>query len=79
PCAMGGVINDGTIDRLRMKVVAGAANNQLDHERHGAWLADRDIIYMPDYVANGGGLISCAAEWQGRDFQRVPDDVRGIY
>lgn len=79
PCALGGVINDGTIDRLKVRVVAGAANNQLDHERHGAWLADRDIVYMPDYVANGGGLISCAAEWQGRDPRGVPDQVRGIY
>jgi leucine dehydrogenase len=79
PCAMGGIVNDETIDRLKVKVVAGAANNQLDAERHGAWLSDRDIVYLPDYVANGGGLVSCAAEWQGRDPARVPDDVRGIY
>lgn len=79
PCALGGVINDKTIDRLKVRVVAGAANNQLDHERHGDWLADRDIVYVPDYVANGGGLISCAAEWQGKDPGAVPEQVRGIY
>lgn len=79
PCALGGVINDKTIDRLKVRVVAGAANNQLDHARHGDWLADRDIVYVPDYVANGGGLISCAAEWQGKDPGAVPEQVRGIY
>lgn len=79
PCALGGIINDDTIDRLRVKVVAGSANNQLDQVEHGASLADRDIVYMPDYVANGGGLVSCAAEWQGRDAARVPEEVRGIY
>jgi len=79
PCAMGGVINDETIDRLRVRVVTGAANNQLDADRHGAWLADREIVYLPDYVANGGGLISCAAEWQGGDPGRVPDEVRSIF
>jgi leucine dehydrogenase len=79
PCAMGGVINDDTIDRLKVKVVVGAANNQLDHDRHGAWLADRDIVYLPDYVANGGGLVSCSAEWHGRGAEGVADDVRGIY
>jgi leucine dehydrogenase len=79
PCAMGGVINDETIDRLRAKLIVGAANNQLDQERHGALLGERDIVYLPDYVANGGGLVSCAAEWQGNDPSSVADDVRGIY
>lgn len=79
PCAMGGIINDDTIGRLTARLVAGAANNQLDHDRHAAMLADRQIVYVPDYVANGGGLVSCAAEWQGRDPAVVPETVRGIY
>lgn len=79
PCAMGGIINDETIGRLQVKIVAGAANNQLESDRHGAELARRGIVYLPDYVANGGGLISCAAEWYGKDPSRVPDEVRGIY
>ncbi len=79
PCALGGIINDGTIDRLKVRVVAGAANNQLDHDHHGDRLADRDIVYLPDYVANGGGLVSCAAEWYGTDPSLVPEQVRGIY
>lgn len=79
PCALGGVINDETIGRLKARVVAGAANNQLEEERHGAALAERGIVYVPDYVANGGGLVSCSAEYQGRDAAVVPDAVRGIY
>lgn len=79
PCAMGAVINDDTIPRLKARVVAGAANNQLEEERHGAALAERGIVYVPDYVANGGGLVSCSAEYQGRDPASVPEAVRGIY
>lgn len=79
PCALGAVINDDTIRRLKARVVAGAANNQLEAERHGAALAERGIVYVPDYVANGGGLVSCSAEYQGRDAASVPDAVRGIY
>lgn len=79
PCAMGGIINDETMGRLQVRVIAGAANNQLDHSRHAQDLAARNIIYLPDYVANGGGLVSCAAEWQGGDPVAVPERVRQIY
>jgi len=79
PCAMGAILNDTTIAQLRAKVVAGAANNQLDRSEHAEQLAGRGIAYLPDYVANGGGLISCAAEWYGEDIKAVPDDVRRIY
>ncbi len=79
PCAMGAVLNDVTIPRLKARIVAGAANNQLDEDRHGQMLADRGIAYLPDYVANGGGLISCAAEWYRDDIEKLPDQVRNIY
>ncbi len=79
PCAMGAILSDATIPLLRAKVVAGAANNQLDRDKHGYMLADRGIAYLPDYVTNGGGLISCAAEWYGKDIADVPGDVRRIY
>jgi leucine dehydrogenase len=79
PCAMGAILNDTTISQLRAKVVAGAANNQLDHPEHSRALADRGIAYLPDYVANGGGLISCAAEWYGENKDDVPGEVRRIY
>jgi leucine dehydrogenase len=59
PCALGSVLNDETIPRLKCRIVAGGANNQLrDAERHGAMLESRRILYAPDYVANAGGLIN---------------------
>ncbi len=57
PCAFGSVINDTTLDQLKVSVIAGAANNQLAHESHGAILSQRDILYAPDYVINAGGVI----------------------
>jgi len=79
PCALGAILNDDTIPRLRAKVIAGAANNQLDMDSHGQMLADRGIAYLPDYVANGGGLVCCAAEWYGNDIKDVPAEVERIY
>jgi len=79
PCAMGAVLNDDTILQLKASVVAGAANNQLDENRHGELLAENNITYMPDYVANGGGLVSCAAEWYRTDIEEVPKQVGRIY
>ena len=61
PCALGGVINDDTIPRLDCRIVAGAANNQLLEDRHGAALHARGILYAPDYAINAGGLINIAA------------------
>ncbi len=58
PCALGGVINPDTIDRLKVKVVAGAANNQLKTRDMGAELQKRGILYAPDYVINAGGIIN---------------------
>ncbi len=57
PCALGGVLNDDTIPRLRAKLVCGGANNQLAEGRHGAALAGRGVCYLPDYLANAGGVI----------------------
>lgn len=62
PCALGGVIDDAALDRLKVAVVAGAANNQLAEDRHGAALAARGILYAPDYVINAGGVINVAHE-----------------
>ena len=56
PSALGGILNDETIPALRATVVVGAANNQLLEPRHGRALAERDILYVPDYVANAGGV-----------------------
>ena len=64
PCALGGVFDDQTIPKLKTKVIAGAANNQLVHEQHGQLLYDRGILYAPDYVINAGGLINCTVEFE---------------
>jgi len=79
PCAMGSTLNDDTIPLLKARVVAGAANNQLDAPRHGEMLAERGIAYMPDFVANGGGLVSCAAEWYRNGENEVRRNVENIH
>ena len=62
PCALGGVINSETIDRLRCRIVAGGANNQLATPEDGEELHRRGIIYAPDFLINAGGIINAAAE-----------------
>ena len=78
PCALGGVINDGTIPQLKVQIVAGAANNQLLEERHGAMLRDANILYAPDYVANAGGLLNGCREllgWKPEHAARKVDEI----
>jgi leucine dehydrogenase len=65
PCALGAIINPKTIDRLKCKIVAGGANNQLETPAMGVELAERGILYAPDYVINGGGIINVAGEISG--------------
>ena len=79
PCALGAVINDRTIDQLKVTIVAGAANNQLDEERHGDMLDERGIVYAPDYVINSGGLINVNAEVEGWDLERSRQKASEIY
>lgn len=57
PCAMGGILHDVTIQRLRARIVCGAANNPLGHARHGRRLHERGILYVPDIVVNAGAVI----------------------
>lgn len=57
PCALGKVINDDTLSRLKCKIICGSANNQLAEERHGDRLEEAGIVYAPDYIANAGGTI----------------------
>ena len=71
PCALGGILNDETIGRLKCRVVAGAANNQLEDERHGDELDRRGILYAPDYIINAGGLINVTEEIYGYDEERA--------
>lgn len=65
PNALGAVINTKTIDRLKAKVIAGGANNQLSTPDMGQALSDKGVLYAPDYVINGGGIINVAAEISG--------------
>ena len=65
PCALGAIINDDTLKRLKVAIIAGGANNQLAEERHGDALERQGILYAPDYVINGGGVINVYGELQG--------------
>jgi len=78
PCALGAVLNDETIPKLRAKVVAGAANNQLAEDRHGRELMRRGILYAPDYVVNAGGIIDIAYERDGAEWARVQAHLERI-
>jgi valine dehydrogenase (NAD+) len=71
PCALGGALDDETVPALRAKVVVGGANNQLAHPGVEKLLADRGILYAPDYLVNAGGVIQVADEIEGFDFQRA--------
>lgn len=62
PCALGGAISEATLPRLRAKVVAGGANNQLADPAIGRALFEQGVLYAPDYVINGGGIINVAGE-----------------
>ncbi|HUF27378.1 MAG TPA: Glu/Leu/Phe/Val dehydrogenase, partial [Gemmatimonadaceae bacterium] len=70
PCALGAVVNDGTLKKFRFEIIAGAANNQLAEERHGVALAERNILYAPDYVINAGGVINVYGELNGWGAER---------
>ena len=79
PCALGGVFNAETIPKLKTKVIAGAANNQLTHETDGQLLYDRGILYAPDYVINTGGLINCTVEFEGDSADKSQVYLKKIY
>lgn len=81
PCALGAILNDDTIARLQVKIVAGSSNNQLKEPRHGKMLADRGILYAPDFIVNGGGVVNVADEMGpgGYDRERSLAKVASIY
>lgn len=79
PCAMGAVLNDVTIPKLKAKVVAGAANNQLKENKHGDLLMNKGIVYAPDYLINAGGIINVADELQGYNRERAMRSVEKIF
>ena len=80
PCALGGVLDDESVPLLRARAIAGAANNQLAHETVGELLAARGILWVPDFVANAGGVVNIAVELEpeGYDTARAETRVRAI-
>jgi leucine dehydrogenase len=80
PCALGATINDATIDKIRAKVIAGAANNQLANEVvHGKILQEKGILYAPDFLINAGGIINVYAEIVGYDSAEAMRRTENIY
>ncbi|MDJ0917383.1 MAG: Glu/Leu/Phe/Val dehydrogenase [Woeseiaceae bacterium] len=79
PCALGNVINQQSIAKIRAKVVAGAANNQLGRDEDGALLREAGILFAPDYVVNAGGIIAVAHEHLGDGTEKeVCDEIDQI-
>lgn len=74
PCALGGDFNGRTIPQLKCDIVCGGANNQLVSDRDGERLHARGVLYVPDYVANAGGLINVCEEWNEKGYHS--DEVR---
>ena len=79
PCALGGALDDDTVPVLRAKVVAGGANNQLAHLGIEKTLAERGILYAPDYCVNAGGVIQVADELLGFSFERAKAKAGEIF
>ncbi len=79
PCALGGVLNEATVPELRCPLVVGAANNQLAAPEIADLLAETGILYVPDFVANAGGVINIANEHTGYDLERATTQVKEIF
>ena len=80
PCALGGILKPASIAELTCRVVAGGANNQLQNpQRDGQLLAERGVLYAPDYAINSGGLIHVAQEYAGYDGELARARTMGIY
>jgi leucine dehydrogenase len=79
PCALGGVLNERSIPELRCQAVAGAANNQLLRAGDAEALAQRGILYTPDFIINAGGVINVADELNGYDERRARQRIEGIF
>lgn len=79
PCALGAVINDETINKLKCKIICGGANNQLAEHRHGDALRELGVLYAPDFVANAGGLMNVFVELEGYSSDRAFDKTKKVY
>lgn len=80
PCALGAILNTDNINALNCNIIAGAANNQLAVEdEHGPMLANKGILYAPDFLINAGGLINVYSEWIGYNRENAMRDTEKIY
>jgi leucine dehydrogenase len=88
PCALGAILHDTSIPKLNTPIIAGAANNLLLEPRHGKALADRGVLYAPDYVINAGGIINVSVEFHpgGYDekvslakIERIPQALKELW
>ncbi|OKH87015.1 Glu/Leu/Phe/Val dehydrogenase dimerization domain-containing protein [Thalassospira sp. TSL5-1] len=78
PCALGGIINDTSIASLKAGIIAGAANNQLEADRHGDILREMGVLYAPDYVINAGGVVEVHYCREGRPVSETNRHIEGI-
>ncbi len=79
PCAMGAILNDVTIPKLNCDIIAGAANNQLAHDHNADQLYERGILYAPDYVINGAGVMHCAVGFTSLTYEQLHSKIELIY
>lgn len=79
PCALGGIIHKDNVEKLKCKVIAGAANNQLHDVSIANILHQRDILYIPDYIINSGGLIYAAGKYLKHHDDKIHQDIGSIY
>ena len=86
PNALGSVLTEQNIARLHARVIAGGANNQLARDDFGTLLRDREILFAPDFVINGGGIIRVAAQiegWSDAEVERrvlaIADTLKAIF
>ena len=79
PCALGAIFNDQTIPKVKAKIIAGGANNQLAEQRHGQALKEVGILYAPDYVINAGGLMNVFVELEKYSPERAFAKTQTIY
>jgi len=79
PCALGAIVNDQSIGKLKTKVIAGGANNVLAEQRHGDQLRELGILYAPDFVINAGGLMNVFVELEGYSPDRAFEKTRRVY
>lgn len=79
PCALGSIVNDKTLEKFKMRIIAGGANNVLAEHRHGQLLKEQGLLYAPDYVINAGGLMNVFVELEGYTEARTLNQTKNIY